>query len=125
MVGDFELARWLDAELERRGRGAAAKLARDSRLSEQVISRLRNGERQGDWETLTMLARGFGMTRAELVAAVDGQPLPPHEPEDRTVVAIKSDPTLTYDDARVVLDVYQRVRRLPPGRPRRGRPPAS
>lgn len=105
-VADFELHRWLDAELKARGRGAAARLAGKSGLTPSVITKLRKGESKGSWDTLSALARGFDMTRGQLVAAVDGQPLPDAPGLNRTEAAIRSDPLLMMAEQEYLIAGY-------------------
>lgn len=112
-MGDFQLGRflrdWLDAN------GVSQKeLARRANLTEPVVSNLCSGKRKGDWDTLTKLARGLDMTRAQLVAAVDGQPPPPTDNGRHTLTALRYDPNLSTSDADQLITLYQHFRRPRP-----------
>lgn len=107
-MADFRLAEWLDARLEH-GDVSAAAVARESGLGEDVISKLRKGiHKGGSFEKLGQLARGLGMkNRAELVAAVDGDPPPvSYDPVERMVECIIRDETLGNAETRLMLRLY-------------------
>ena len=104
------LRAWLLAALESRGWNQA-DLHRRSGLSESAVSHLFSGKSKGTrHDTQVQLAQAFGMTHAELVAAVHGRRRPPPEDHD-TERAILNDPNLTQVQKEALLVHYRSYRR--------------
>lgn len=121
-VSDFDLAGWLQRRLQAEGM-TPSELGRVAGLHRSTINKILSGERQGQsWETIARLAQAFHLTRAQLVAEVDREPLPPDH--QRTEQAIMRDGNLTPSQRRALVDHY-RTYRFPEQRApvRRGRPP--
>jgi len=88
-----------------------ADLARRSGLSPAFVSQLVSGDAKGrNVDTQKRIAQAFEMAHEQLVAAVRGQS-PPSRSLSATVAAIKSDPDLTENQKRILLENYYELRR--------------